>query len=114
MTLDELNAKLDDVLATEDKSERDAKGMELKVDMRLYKEERDKTEEDNNAKIDALTSEIDEHKGTIDKLKESNSKLVDKYGAILLKEDMNKDEEEEKEENKEIKYTLDELVEKEF
>lgn len=114
LTLDELNAKLDDVLATEDKAERDAKGVELKLDMRLYKEERDKTEEENNAKITALNSEIDEHKDTIEKLRTSNENLADKYGKILLKEDMKKEENEENETNENIKYTIDELVNKEF
>lgn len=114
MTLEELNAKFDDVLATEDKAERDAKGAEFKLDMRLYKEERDKTEEENDAKITALTGEIEEHKDTIEKLRTSNENLADKYGKILLKEDMAKDGEEEQDTNENIKYTLDELIDKEF
>lgn len=114
MTLEELNAKLDEVLATEDKAERDAKGVDLKIDMRVYKEERDATEEEKDAKITALNSDIEELNETIDKLRTSNENLADKYGKILLKEDMKEDDPDDNEPNEDIKFTLDEVIDKEL
>lgn len=114
MTLDELNAKVDELLATEDKAERDAKGVDLKIDMRVYKEERDTTEEEKDAKITALNSDIDELNETIDQLRASNDRLADKYGKILLNEDMKEDEPDDNEPNEDIKFTLDEVIDKEL
>ena len=108
MTLEELETKLDELLDTEDVSERAARGVELKLAMRDYKRERDETEEENDSRITALESDVAARDNTIAELRESNTRLADKYGAILLSNDM---EDKKKEEDIEVK-DIDEYIKK--
>lgn len=108
MTLEELEAKLDTISDTTEEAERKALIVDLKVDMRAYKEERDKTEEDNLSRIEALENDIEERDNRINELKDSNTKLVEKYGKALLDIDNDKNESEEVETADE----LDDLIKK--
>lgn len=87
MTLEELEAKLDEIAAATDEAVRSTLITDLKVDMRTYKEERDKTEEDNLARITALESDVADRDNTIEEVRAANTKLADKYGKALLKID---------------------------
>lgn len=105
MTLEELEARVDEVINTSDEAERRTKAVDLKLDMRTYKEERDRTEEENNARITALENDVNDRDSIISELRESNTRLADKYGKILIKED-----EREVEESNEDEYDLDGLI----
>lgn len=87
MTLEELEAKLDEIAAATDEAIRSTLITDLKVDMRTYKEERDKTDEDNLARITALENDVAYRDNTIEEVRAANTKLADKYGKALLKAD---------------------------
>ena len=92
MTLEELEARLDEVMNTADEAERRTKAVDLRLDMRTYKEERDKVEEEHLARITALENDVEARDNDIKELRESNSRLADKYGKILIKEDNEPDD----------------------
>lgn len=106
MTLDELEAKLDEVMETGDADLRATKLVDLKLAMRDYKAERDEVELNKDAEIEALKGEIEEHKKSIDELKESNSALAQRYGKIAMRD------EEEANDKEEQADDLDELIKK--
>lgn len=106
MTLEELEAKLDEVLAESDADIRSTKIADLKLAMRDYKSERDETELNMNSEIEALKEDVKSRDETIDALKESNSALAQRYGKIAL-ENRELDDKEDEEENE-----IDDLIKK--
>lgn len=106
MTLEELEAKLDEVLAESDVDIRSTKIADLKLAMRDYKSERDETELQKDSEIESLKEDVKARDETINTLKESNSALAQRYGKIALenKELDDKDDEEENE--------IDDLIKK--
>ena len=106
MTLEELEAKLDEVLAESDVDIRSTKIADLKLAMRDYKSERDETELNKDSEIEALKEDVKSRDETIDALKESNSALAQRYGKIAL-ENRELDEKDDDEENE-----IDDLIKK--
>ena len=106
MTLEELEAKVDEVLAENDADLRATKIADLKLAMRDYKSERDETELAKDSEIEALKEDVVARDKTIDELKESNSALAQRYGKIALAES---DKEEEVEEDD---SEIDDLIKK--
>lgn len=106
MTLEELEAKLDEVLAESDADIRSTKIADLKLAMRDYKSERDETELSKDSEIEALKEDVKSRDETIDTLKESNSALAQRYGKIAL-ENRELDEKDDDEENE-----IDDLIKK--
>ena len=106
MTLEELEAKLDEVLAESDADIRSTKIADLKLAMRDYKSERDETELNKDSEIEALKEDVKSRDETIDALKESNSALAQRYGKIAL-ENRELDDKEDEEENE-----IDDLIKK--
>lgn len=106
MTLEELEAKLDEVLAESDADIRSTKIADLKLAMRDYKSERDETELNKDSEIEALKEDVKSRDETIDTLKESNSALAQRYGKIAL-ENRELDEKDDDEENE-----IDDLIKK--
>lgn len=99
MTLEELETKLDEVLAESDADLRSTKIADLKLAMRDYKSERDETELQKDSEIESLKEDVKSRDETINTLKESNSALAQRYGKIALenKELDDKDDDEENE-----------------
>lgn len=106
MTLEELEVKVDEVLAENDADLRATKIADLKLAMRDYKAERDETELAKDSEIEALKEDVSARDKTIDELKESNSALAQRYGKIALEA---RDEEEEKDEDE---SEIDDLIKK--
>ena len=106
MTLEELELKLDDVLAEPDADIRSTKIADLKLAMRDYKSERDETELNKDSEIEALKEDVKSRDETIASLKESNSALAQRYGKIAL-ENKELDEKDDDEEN-----DIDDLIKK--
>ena len=106
MTLEELEAKLDEVLAESDADIRSTKIADLKLAMRDYKSERDETELNKDSEIEALKEDVKSRDKTIDELKESNSALAQRYGKIAL-ENRELDKKDDDEENE-----IDDLIKK--
>ena len=106
MTLEELETKLDEVLAESDADLRSTKIADLKLAMRDYKSERDETELQKDSEIESLKEDVKSRDETINTLKESNSALAQRYGKIALenKEPDDKDDDEENE--------IDDLIKK--
>lgn len=106
MTLEELEAGLDALVNIPDEAERRAAGITLKLDMRKYKEERDEVENDHLARVEALENDVASRDETIAAIRESNSRLVDKMGKILIEQDMNDD----KDKSIDVNNELDDLI----
>ena len=106
MTLEELEAKLDEVLAESDADLRSTKIADLKLAMRDYKSERDETELQKDSEIESLKEDVKSRDETINSLKESNSALAQRYGKIAL-ENKELDEKDDDEENE-----IDDLIKK--
>lgn len=106
MTLEELEAKLDEVLAESDADIRSTKIADLKLAMRDYKSERDGTELQKDSEIESLKEDIKSRDETINTLKESNSALAQRYGKIAL-ENRELDDRDDEEENE-----IDDLIRK--
>lgn len=106
MTLEELETKLDEVLAESDADLRSTKIADLKLAMRDYKSERDETELQKDSEIESLKEDVKSRDETINSLKESNSALAQRYGKIAL-ENKELDEKDDDEENE-----IDDLIKK--
>lgn len=106
MTLEELEAKLDEVLAESDVDIRSTKIADLKLAMRDYKSERDETELQKDSEIESLKEDVKSRDETINTLKESNSALAQRYGKIAL-ENRELDDKDDEEENE-----IDDLIKK--
>lgn len=106
MTLEELEVKLDEVLAESDADLRSTKIADLKLAMRDYKSERDETELQKDSEIESLKEDVKARDETINSLKESNSALAQRYGKIAL-ENKELDEKDDDEENE-----IDDLIKK--
>jgi hypothetical protein len=106
MTLEELEAKLDEVLAESDVDIRSTKIADLKLAMRDYKSERDETELQKDSEIESLKEDVKARDETINTLKESNSALAQRYGKIAL-ENKELDDKDDEEENQ-----IDDLIKK--
>lgn len=107
MTLEELELKLDDVLAEPDADIRSTKIADLKLAMRDYKAERDETELNKDSEIEALREDVKSRDETIETLKESNSALAQRYGKIALENRDLENEDGDDEEN-----DIDDLIKK--
>jgi hypothetical protein len=106
MTLEELETKLDEVLAESDVDIRSTKIADLKLAMRDYKSERDETELQKDSEIESLKEDVKARDETINTLKESNSALAQRYGKIAL-ENRELDDKDDEEENE-----IDDLIKK--
>lgn len=106
MTLEELETKLDEVLAESDIDIRSTKIADLKLAMRDYKSERDETELQKDSEIESLKEDVKSRDETINTLKESNSALAQRYGKIAL-ENRELDDRDDEEENE-----IDDLIRK--
>lgn len=106
MTLEELESKLDEVLAESDVDIRSTKIADLKLAMRDYKSERDETELQKDSEIESLKEDVKSRDETINTLKESNSALAQRYGKIAL-ENRELDDKDDEEENE-----IDDLIKK--
>lgn len=106
MTLEELETKLDEVLAESDIDIRSTKIADLKLAMRDYKSERDETELQKDSEIESLKEDVKARDETINTLKESNSALAQRYGKIAL-ENRELDDRDDEEENE-----IDDLIKK--
>jgi hypothetical protein len=106
MTLEELETKLDEVLAESDIDIRSTKIADLKLAMRDYKSERDETELQKDSEIESLKEDVKARDETINTLKESNSALAQRYGKIAL-ENRELDDRDDEEENE-----IDDLIRK--
>lgn len=106
MTLEELETKLDEVLAESDADLRSTKIADLKLAMRDYKSERDETELQKDSEIESLKEDVKSRDETINTLKESNSALAQRYGKIAL-ENKELDDKDDDEENE-----IDDLIKK--
>lgn len=106
MTLEELETKLDEVLAESDVDIRSTKIADLKLAMRGYKSERDESELQKDSEIESLKEDVKTRDKTINTLKESNSALAQRYGKIAL-ENRELDDKDDEEENE-----IDDLIKK--